>query len=118
MKKTPEQAQATIEKIIKRYGSPNGMRSELEGILAAVEANDKVSWESICATMKNFGYSGAEAAWEEGTVFASFFEELTGRVADFVVCSLSPEGEVLLDEVMNGGGEGSIQALLNNIRSM
>lgn len=118
MKKTPKQARATIEKILKRYGNSKGMRSDLEGILAAVEANDKVSWESICAAMKNFGYSGVEAAWEEGTVFASFFEELTGRVADFVVCSLSPEGEALLDGVMNGGGEDAIQALLNNIRSM
>jgi hypothetical protein len=120
VKKTSKQARTTIDKIVKRYGAEY-MRSVLEHMLTAIEADDNASWEAICRSTKpepNFGHSDPDEAWEGETVYASFYEELTGRVAAFVVCSLDPEGEELLGEVLNGGDEGSIQRLLNNIRSM
>jgi hypothetical protein len=117
MRKTKEQAQATIEKIVKRYSSPL-VRNDLESMLSAVMADDEVRWEQVCAANGNFGYVDHEDAWEQSSMLADFYTELTGRTPAFVVCELDEAQDDALTSIIQGtSGEGAIQALLDNIRN-
>lgn len=70
MRRTHEQAQKTIQRIVKRYNA-SSVRPALERVLNAVEANARASWDDVCTS--------TSIEEQDEPMCMDFYIELTGR---------------------------------------